>query len=154
MLDLFFLGGTFDEVKAEVSNSYWKSEIEDNVFAILKNSKTGLVASLHSTMTQWRHLFSLEVFMEKGYMVLNGLITSSMTYGKEVLAIAKNRTSAPAATWKDEVKSEYLTNTSWLYEMKHFFNCIHEDAEIEIGNSKDAFELMTVIDNIYKQKQF
>ena len=46
----------------------------------MKNSKTGVVASLHSTMTQWRHLFSIEVFLEKGYMVLNGLITGSMSY--------------------------------------------------------------------------
>ena len=34
-------------------------------------------------MTQWRHLFSIELFMEKGYMVLNGLITSTMSYGEE-----------------------------------------------------------------------
>lgn len=155
MLDLFlFLGGKFDEVKAEVSNSYWKSEIEDNVFAILKNSKSGLVASLHSTMTQWRHLFSLEVFLEKGYMVLNGLVTSSMTYGKEVLAIAKNRTTAPAATWEDEIKTQYSTSSSWLYEMQYFFDSIKKDSQVEIGNSKDALELMNIIDNIYQQKQF
>lgn len=114
MLDLFlFLAGDFDTIKAEVSNSYWKRDIEDNAFVILKNSLNGIVASLHSTMTQWRHLFSLEVFMEKGYMVLNGLITSTMSYGEEVLSIAKNRSTAPAATWRDEVKTQYLSNNSW-----------------------------------------
>src|SRR5690606_1222943 len=91
MLDLFlYLGGSFDQVHAFVSNLYWKLEgIEDNVFAIMKNSRSGMVASLHSTMTQWRHLFSLEIFLESGYMVLNGLKTSSGTYGEEVLTIAK-----------------------------------------------------------------
>ena len=64
MLDLFlYLGGDFDKIHASVSNLYWNLGIEDNVFATLENSKTGLVASLHSTMTQWRHLFSLEVFL-------------------------------------------------------------------------------------------
>ena len=42
-------------------------------------------------MTQWRHLFSLEIFLEKGYMVLNGLKTGSNSYGKESLTYALNR---------------------------------------------------------------
>jgi predicted dehydrogenase len=155
MLDLFrYLGGEFDSIKAEVTNHYWKADIEDNAFIILKNSQNGLVASLHSTMTQWRHLFSLEVFMDKGYMVLNGLITSTMTYGEETLSIAKNRSTAPAATWKDEVKTKYLTNNSWRYEMEHFFNAITNDTPIKIGNSNDALQIMKIIDEIYKQKDF
>jgi len=155
MLDLFlFLGGGFDKVQAEVSNLYWNLDVEDNAFVILKNSKSGVVANLHSTMTQWRHLFSLEVFMEKGYMVLNGLITSSMSYGEEVLSIAKNRSAAPAATWKDEVKTQYVDNHSWRYEMEHFFEKINENEDILIGNSRDAMQLMTIIDKIYENKDF
>jgi predicted dehydrogenase len=155
MLDLFlYLGGSFDIVKAEISNLYWKLEVEDNAFVILKNSVTGMVANLHSTMTQWRHLFSLEVFLEKGYMVLNGLITSSMSYGEEVLTIAKNRSTAPAATWQDEVQTQYLTNNSWRYEMKHFFTAIKNNKPIQIGNSMDALELMKIMDKIYAQKEF
>ena len=155
MLDLFlYLGGDFDSVKAEVSNLFWNLEVEDNAFAILKNKKTGMVASLHSTMTQWRHLFSLEIFMEKGYMVLNGLITSTMSYGEEVLSIAKNRSTAPAATWKDEIKTQYSNNNSWRYEMEHFFNAIKNNKNIEIGNSTDALKLMKIIDKIYEQKDF
>jgi len=155
MLDLFlYLGGDFDTVKAEVSNLYWNLEVEDNAFVILKNSQTGIVANLHSTMTQWRHLFSLEIFMEKGYMVLNGLITSTMSYGEEVLSIAKNRSTAPAATWKDEVKTQYINNNSWRYEMEHFFNSIEKDEPVKIGNSEDALKLMRIIDKIYMQKDF
>jgi len=155
MLDLFlYLGGDFDTVKADVSNLFWKLDVEDNAFVILKNKETGIVASLHSTMTQWRHLFSLEIFMEKGYMVLNGLITSTMSYGEEVLSIAKNRSTAPAATWKDEVKIQYLNNNSWRYEMEHFFDAIHNDKPVEIGNSNDALKLMKIIDKIYEQKDF
>lgn len=155
MLDLFlYLSGDYDIVKAEVSNLYWKMDVEDNAYVILKDSITGRVASLHSTMSQWRHLFSLEVFLEKGYMVLNGLITSSMSYGEEVLSIAKNRSTAPAATWKDEVTTKYNINNSWRYEMEHFINAIEKDIPVEIGNSSDAFKLMTIIDKIYEQKDF
>lgn len=155
MLDLFlYLGGDFDTIKAEVSNLYWNLEVEDNAFVILKNSETGMVANLHSTMTQWRHLFSLEVFMEKGYMVLNGLITSTMSYGEEMLSIAKNRSTAPAATWKDEVKTQYINNNSWRYEMEHFFNAVKNDTPVQIGNTNDALKLMKIIDKIYEQKDF
>lgn len=155
MMDLFlYFGGNFDVVKSEISNLYWKMDVEDNAFVILKNSKTGLAASLHSTMSQWRHLFSLEVFLEKGYMVLNGLITGSMSYGKEELSIAKSRSTAPAATWRDEEKLTYELNNSWRYEMQHFFDAINEDKPITIGNSMDALKLMTMMDECYKNQDF
>tara|TARA_Y100000591_G_C21411795_1_gene487885 strand:+ start:6 stop:476 length:471 start_codon:yes stop_codon:yes gene_type:complete len=151
MLDLFlYLGGGFDEVKAVVSNRYWNLDVEDNVFAIYKNSETGLVASLHSTMTQWRHLFSLEIFLDKGYMVLNGLKTSSGTYGDEVLTVARNRTSAPAATWEDEEHITFHIDNSWQSEVRHFFNAIKNDTQITIGNSSEVLSVMELIDMTYK----
>ncbi len=152
MLDLFLhLAGDFDSVKAELSNLFWKLDVEDNAFVILKNSETGLTASLHSTMTQWRHLFSLEVFMEKGHIVLNGIITSTMSYGEEILSVSKRGTKVPAATWKDEVKTQYLTDNSWRYEMDHFFNAIDNDQPVTIGNSDDALRLMRIIDKCYER---
>ena len=155
MLDLFlFLSGDFDVVKAEISNLYWHMDVEDNAFVILKESATGKVASLHSTMSQWRHLFSLEIFLEKGYMVLNGLITSTMSYGEESLSVAKNRSTAPAATWQDEVITKYVNNNSWRYEMDHFYDAITNGEPIKYGNSDDALKLMTIIDKVYEQKDF
>ena len=154
MLDLFImLGGGFDSVQADVSSNYWNQEIEDNVFAIYKNSTTGVVASLHSTMTQWRHLFSLEVFLEEGYLVLNGLKTSSGTYGDEVLSIAKNRSTAPAATWKDEEEITYLTDKSWQSEADEFISSIKKQRKVNIGSSADALKLMKIIDQIYAFKK-
>jgi len=150
MLDLFlYLGGDFDNVHASVSNLYWQLDVEDNVFATLENTKTGLAASLHSTMTQWRHLFSLEVFLEKGYMVLNGLKTSSNTYGDEVLTIAQNRSLAPAATWEDEEDTVYHTDESWKSEINEFFSAILEGRKARIGHTDDALRLMRIIDKIY-----
>ena len=152
MLDLFLhLGGSFDEVKAFISTLYWKLDgIEDNVFAIMKNSETGLVASLHSTMTQWRHLFSLEVFMESGYMVLNGLRTSSQTYGEEVLTVARNRTKAPAASWEDEERFSFETDNSMEDEVRLFFESIKTNKRPSSGNIDDAYNVMSLIDAIYE----
>jgi len=151
MLDLFImLGGNFDEVQAVVSNQYWKLDIEDNVFAIYRNTKTGVTASLHSTMTQWRHLFSLEVFLEKGYMVLNGLKTSSGTYGDEVLSVAKNRTKPPLATWTDEESISFGVDNSLYSEVNHFIESVLNNSAIQIGNSLDALDIMKLIDKTYE----
>jgi 1,5-anhydro-D-fructose reductase (1,5-anhydro-D-mannitol-forming) len=150
MIDLFLhLGGEFDTVHASVSNLYWNLNVEDNVFATLENSETGLAASLHSTMTQWRHLFSLEVFLEKGYLILNGLKTSSNSYGNEILTITKNRSIAPAATWEDEEDITYHTDESWRSEAVEFFSAIQSDRSVATGNSADALKLMKIIDKIY-----
>lgn len=154
MLDLFLtMGGDFDEVHAMVSNLYWKLEVEDNVFAILRNETTGLVASLHSTMTQWRHLFSFEIFLERGYIVINGLLTQSGTYGEEIMSVAKNRTSAPAATWSDEDHVRFKVDNSWKYEVNHFFDAIVGDKPIEVGTSFDALKLMKLIEKVYRQQR-
>jgi len=150
MIDLFiFFGGVFDNVHASVSNLYWNLNVEDNVFATLENTETGLAASLHSTMTQWRHLFSLEIFLEKGYLVLNGLKTSSNTYGDEILTIAKNRSTAPAATWQDEENISYPTDRSWYLEIASFVSAIKSNKMVKHGNSMDALKLMKIVDKIY-----
>ena len=155
MLDLFLLlAGEFDEVQSMVSSLYWKLDgIEDNVFANLRNRQTGVVASIHSTMTQWRHLFSFEVFLERGHMVLNGLKTQSGSYGDEVLTVTKNRTMAPAATWEDEEKIVYHVDHSWRDETEHFLDCIREDRPIVNGSSHDALRVMQLIDRIYREER-
>ena len=153
MLDLFLMmAGDFEEVQAFVSNLYWKLDVEDNVFATFRN-KNGLVASLHSTMTQWRHLFSFEIFLERGYIVINGLLTDSGAYGEEEMTIAKNRTTAPAATWSDDERFCYSVNNSWRYEIESFFDAIELDRPVCVGTSQDALKLMRLMDKIYEDRR-
>ena len=152
LLDLFlYFGGELDEVKSFVSNLYWKIPgIEDNVFAIFKNSKTGVCASLHSTMTQWRYLFSFELFFEKGSLILNGLKTSSGSYGDEKLTIIENIHPFVAGSSKKEKEIIFNEDLSWDLEIKHFFNSIEKKHKPIIGNSSDAILLMKTIDKVYK----
>jgi len=153
MLDLFlYLGGNFDKVKSSISNLYWNLDVEDNAFIILENTKNKISASLHSTMTQWRHLFSLEIFMEKGYFVLNGLKTSSNSYGKETLTIAKNRSLPPAASWSKETKLKFNIDNSFHKETQLFIDSIIKNKKIKIGSSQEALNIMKLIDKIYENK--
>ncbi len=148
MLDLFLMiAGSFDYVKSDVSKLFWKMDIEDNVFAIYKR-KDGLVASLHSTMTQWRHLFSFEIFLEKGHIVINGLLTNSGSYGDEELTIVKNKLSGKHD--EEPFRQTYTKNVSWASEMKLFFNAVKEKSEITVGTSKEAINVMKHIQMTYQ----
>lgn len=152
MLDLFLMmANDFDEVKSFVSNLYWHLGVEDNVFAIFRN-KNGQVAQLHSTMTQWRHLFSFEIFLEKGHIIINGLLTNSGTYGKEELSTAFNAAAGPDVEWDKEEKVTYSINTSWENEVRIFFNTIENDVPVPVGSSTDAHKLMRLVDMVYKDK--
>jgi predicted dehydrogenase len=151
MIDLLLhLGGEFDEVSAFVSNLFWKIDgIEDNVFTIFRDSKSGTCASVHSTMTQWRYLFSLEVFLEGGALILNGLKTSSGAYGDEALAIKRNPSHLQDGRYESEEHIVYHIDTSWQSEVDHFFECIEQEQAIRYGNSSDALNVMRMIDRIY-----
>lgn len=151
MLDLFLMmADNFNEVKAYVSNLFWHGEVEDNVFAIFRNKK-GQVASLHSTMSQWRHLFSLEIFLELGHIVINGLLTTSGSYGQEEMSVERNILSGPAVSWRGEERRKYNINTSWENEIKIFFDCIKNNKPIPVGNSQDAYKLMQLVDMVYRE---
>ncbi|MGJ8660572.1 MAG: Gfo/Idh/MocA family protein [Bacteroidota bacterium] len=148
MLDLFMLfAGKFDDIKALISNDFWHKEIEDNVFAMFRNSSNGVTASLHSTMTQWRHLFSLEIFLERGHIVLNGLKTSSGMYGEEELSISKNN---PGGNHIEEQSYTYAVDRSWLSEISHFIDSIENGQPVDYGCSSDALDLMELVDAVYQ----
>lgn len=147
MLDLFLLfAGDFHEVKSFVSNVFWKLDLEDNVFAIFRNNTNGIVASLHSTMTQWRHLFSLEIFLEHGHFVLNGLKTSSGMYGDEELSVARNDLGGIHVS---ETRHTYPVDTSWASEIRDFIDAVTHNAPVGYGNSDEALKLMRVVDAVY-----
>ena len=151
MLDLFiYLGGNFDICHSLISNLYWKiPNLEDNAFVLLKQSSSGLCASFHSTMTQWRYLFALEVFLEKGSLILNGLKTNSGVYGEECLGIKKNLDVENSSSPYEDQEYTFRFDTSWDDEIKHFFDAIEYGSEIKLGNTKDALNLMRHVDKIY-----
>ena len=151
MLDLFlYMAGDFDKVQSSVSNQFWKIDgIEDNAFAILENTKKQIVAQLHSTMTQWRHIFSFEIFFEGGYMTLNGLKTPSGAYGQEELTVARNKGDVSGKVNVEET-FRYPVDESWNVEVQHFFDSIQNDNPVGIGNSSDALKIMKIVEEIYK----
>jgi 1,5-anhydro-D-fructose reductase (1,5-anhydro-D-mannitol-forming) len=149
---LYFSGG-FDKVHSFLSNTCWDIPmIEDNAFIIMKNNKNGIVASMHSTMAQWRYLFSLEIFMQNGSIILNGLRTPSGSYGDEVVNIYDKTLCKEGEKISQEIF--YSCDESWDYEVKDFMNCIENDLKVEGGSIQDSMSVMSIVEKIYKENNY
>ncbi len=150
LIDLMnqFSGG-FDFANALLSNSYLNIEnVEDNAFVNFASKSKKITASLHSTITQWRYLFSLEIFLENGSIILNGLRTNSGNYGEELLSIKPNISAV--GVYKDDTEYLYESNLSWEYEMIDFVDACLEGRPYSYADYNDAKKVTRLIDKIYK----
>lgn len=147
MVDLMRLfGGEFDEVKSIVTNDFWKHDIEDNAYALMR-SRSGVVAMLHSTATQWRHRFNLEITLERGALILSGILSGSKSYGAETLSVvwaSEDDQGDPR-----EQTTRYNRDPSWADEIAEFADAILRGGDIKAGSSLDALETMRLVYRIY-----
>ena len=150
MLDLirYLSGESFSEIFSFIDNAFWNFDVEDNAYVLMK-SPLGVVAQLHSSATQWRHAFNLEITMQKGSLVLGGLLTSSKSYGDETLKIITSDPIKDKGAPKETI-SKYNEDVSWDNEIKYFANCLYKNLNIERGSIEDAIETMKLIESIYK----
>jgi predicted dehydrogenase len=150
MLDLFrWFGGDFPEVKSMVSNSHWDIDMEDNAFAILRND-AGTIAMLHSSSTQWKHKFSLEINCSDGYLTVNGILSSTRSYGDETITVARRKFDDGFTRGKPHEETIYFDNDpSWELEVADFIRCITDDTAVPSGTSTDALKAMELVFAIY-----
>lgn len=148
MVDLMrLLCGEFVEIKSFVSNSYWGNDVEDNAYALMRDTH-GRVAMLHSSATQWQHRFGLSITLTDGYLELHGLLTGSKSYGEEQLIIGR-RSESDTGTMKHET-IKYLEDNSWRDEINEFADCILNGKEVIFGTSADALGTMRLVYKIYQ----
>ena len=150
MLDLirYLSGKNFSEIFSFIDNAFWNYDVEDNAYILMKSSD-GVVAQLHSSATQWRHIFNLEITLQKGSLVLGGLLTGSKSYGDETLTIITSNPEQDKGMPKEST-TKYNEDVSWDNEIKYFFNCLTSNSEIQRGSIGDAIETMKLVEAIYK----
>lgn len=153
MLDLFrFFCGEFQEVHGLLSTVYWNTPVEDNAFVLLRNAK-GQIAQLHSSGTLWKHTFRLEIGLEGGYLVVQGLLSKTGSYGRETLIIGrKPGDDEEVAIGNPREESIYFDkDLSWDLQLKELVRCIKDDLPITDSSSLDALRVMELIDTVYRQ---
>lgn len=149
MVDLMRLfAGEFVDVHSFVSNNYWSYDVEDNAYALMR-TKEGVVGMLHSSATQWRHRFHLDINLEKGSLILSGILSGSKSYGAETLTIVWANPDADHGDPQEQMM-RYNNDHSWDEEVNTFFQSIRSDKKIEHGSIEDAYETMSLVDKIYR----
>jgi len=147
MVDLLRLfAGEFVDYSSFVSNGFWKHDVEDNAYALMRTAD-GVVAMLHSTATQWRHRFHLEMSFAKGTVVLAGLLTGSKSYGAETMTVAW-RSEHDQGDPKEQT-TQYNQDPSWAREVAEFTDAIATGKPITSGSSADALRTMETVYRIY-----
>ena len=153
MVDLFRLFcGDFEEVKSFINQAYWPVEVEDNAFVILRNENKQ-VAMLHSSATQWQYKFQLEIYLEKGYITVSGILSSTRNYGTETLKVSRciyDEEGYPLPN-PEETISHYDEDHSWMMELEEFVSCIKKGTPVQVGSCQEAYQTMLLIEKIYAE---
>lgn len=148
MLDLFrYFCGEFSEIKSMCTTAFWDGPLEDNAFALLRTDD-GRVALLHSSFTQWKHRFTLEIFMHDGYVIVDGMPSSSRSYRDEWI-IQGPRGRGFAIGNPPEERTFCNTDPSWESELAEFVECIRTGCAVRHGSSRDAYETMRLVFGVY-----
>jgi predicted dehydrogenase len=134
--------GDFDVVAGAMPAYFWNAPVEDNAFFLLRTAR-GQVASLHASWTEWKNLFSFELFGRTGKLEATGLGGS---YGVERLAhYAMTPELGPPPTTIYEYP---MGDDSWEHEYAAFV------ADIEAGRTpnpsfEDARAALAIVETIY-----
>ena len=122
---------------------YWNMPVEDNAFLLLKTASQQ-VALLHASWTEWKNLFSFEIFGRQGKLDIHGLGGS---YGVERLAYYH---MLPEMGPPETTIWEYpQTDTSWAVEFAEFVEDVQYRRSPAAGLS-DARAVLQVIECIYE----
>ena len=145
-LSRWFLGD-ITEVDGFAHTYFWDMPVDDNAFMLLKTASRQ-TAFLHVSCTEWKNLFSMEIYGRDGKLEISGLGGS---YGVERLTHYK---MLPQMGPPETVAWEYpMQDNSWAVEMAEFYDDIHLDRQPAAGLS-EAHAALTVINTIYKESGF
>lgn len=157
MLDLmrYFSGQDFTHINSFVTTSYWDIESEDNAFAIMQSDEK-VTAMLHSSATQWKHKFLLEMCFEEGYVNLDGILSGTRSYAPEKLVVGRREfEDTTFAMGKPKENTTWFENdNSWKLEVDEFVDAILGKGSIKNGTSQDAFETLRLVERIYENSGF
>jgi len=148
MVDLMRLfAGDFNEVYSFVSNSHWGYDVEDNAYALMRTPE-GVVGMLNSSATQWRHRFHLDINLDKGSLILGGILSGTKSYGAETLTVITADPDTDNGDPREQV-TRYNRDPSWDDEITTFVESIIDDKPVSSGSSLDALQTMKLVYRIY-----
>lgn len=135
---------------ALLRTQFWDTQVDDNAALLLgvPNDRTAPWAQLHVTWTEWKNLFSLEIYCRTAKFDIQGLVKS---YGPQTLRIYRMKPElgppeVEELSWPNE-------DVSWLEEWRHFRAAIADGTPV-LGGLEDARFAWRTIDEAYEMSGY
>ncbi len=145
-LSRWFLG-EFHEVQGFAHTYFWNMPVDDNGFLLLR-TRNQQVAFLHASCTEWKNIFSMEIYGRQAKLEISGLGGS---YGLEKLTYYK---MLPGMGPPETTSWEYpMGDDSWEFEMEEFYEDIRLDRS-PAASLEDASAALKIIERIYQESGY
>ena len=148
LIDLagWFLG-EFATIEGHASTLFWDMKVDDNAFLSLRTA-AGQTAWLHVSCTEWKNLFSLELYGRDAKIAIDGLGGS---YGPEKLTFYKMlpQMGPPETTVFEFPRAD----DSWAVETRAFVDDIRASREPSPG-LREAIRTLEIVEEIYRKSGY
>ncbi len=136
--------GEFDTCTGMIGNIFWKKALVEDIAGGVYKTKDKRLAIITSSWTQWKGYLSLEIWGDRGYILIDSKYGDSMVVGNRISKKERNYNFAgkPISSYADEL----------LY----FISCIKKGREPK-PNATDGAAVIKMIEGVYqsaKQKKF
>lgn len=136
--------GDFTTVQGYAHTYFWDMAVEDNGFMLLRTADDR-VAFLHASCTEWKNLFSMEIYGRQGKLEIAGLGGS---YGTERLSWYR---MLPEMGPPETRCWEYpMSDDSWAVEMNELYEDIRAN-RIPAAGLRDAHACLEIVGHIYRE---
>ncbi len=153
LLDLtHWIAGPLPLHSALLRTQFWDAPVEDNAALILgePRGRTAPWAMLHVTWTEWKNLFSLEIYCRTAKLQVDGLVRS---YGLQKLRIY--RMSPELGPPELEEIAYDPEDTSWQREWEHFAVALDAGDECPLnGDLGDAHYAWAQVEAAYADSEY
>jgi predicted dehydrogenase len=138
--------GEFTKVEGHTATYFWNMPVEDNAFLSLQTAR-GQTAWLHASCTEWKNLFSFEIYGRHTKLHIEGLGGS---YGVEKLYHYQMK---PDMGVPDTKVYEFPgPDESWRNELMQFEDDIRNN-RTDVRGLEEAKAALAVVEHIYKQNR-
>ena len=135
--------GEFAKVDGFVQTYFWDMAVDDNAFALMRTADDR-TAWLHVSCTEWKNLFSVEIYGRAGKIHIEGLGGS---YGTERVAFYRMR---PEMGPPETTIWEYPgADISWSVEFEEFLEDARLARQPAVG-LPDARSALAIVERIYR----
>jgi predicted dehydrogenase len=135
--------GEFTDIQGRASTEFWDMPVDDNAFLHLRTD-TGRTAWLHASCSEWKNMFSFEIYGKQGKIEINGLGGS---YGVERLTW--HRMLPEMGPPETRAWEWPRGDDSWSLEFRDLLNDIRLNRNPDAG-LPDAVAALRIVQRIYE----